>query len=223
MEVYPKKGESFSYTTQAIKVVGTLEVAESEDEPFTDKFGYQFNYKIVDATYTVVRSEDLSADLALWQKIAESDVISDVYAMYDYVNFLCAWNTYFINSYTNENGELEKGYYLYPSDALYLIKTDKKQYNYGYKEGYFDDIIAKIKSVDETAFEDLVENVEKAKNLAEKALGELENGNYTYTYQYLEKFDNYDNVYTLTLGDELTAEMNEIYRDFSNWLGSWEM
>ncbi|MBQ8283829.1 MAG: hypothetical protein IJX75_01925 [Clostridia bacterium] len=223
MEVYPKKGESFSYTTQAIKVVGTLEVAESEDEPFTDKFGYQFNYKIVDATYTVVRSEDLSADLALWQKIAESDVISDVYAMYDYVKFLCAWNTYFINSYTNENGELVKGYYLYPSDALYLIKTDKKQYNYGYKEGYFDDIIAKIKSVDETAFEDLVENVEKAKALAEKALGELENGNYTYTYQYVEKFDKEDYVYTLTLGDELMAEMNEIYLSFSNWLGSWEM
>ncbi len=223
VEVYPKKGESFSYTTQAIKVVGKLEVAESEDAPFTDKFGYQFNYKIVDATYTIVRSEDLSADLALWQKIAESDVISDVYAMYDYVKFLCAWNTYFINSYTNENGELEKGYYLYPSDALYLIKTEKAQYNYGYKERYFENIIAKIQAVDETAFEDLTENVEKAKALAEKALGELENGNYTYTYQYVEKFDTYDNVYSLNLGNELTAEMNEIYLDFSNWLGSWEM
>ena len=32
MEIYPKKGESFSYTTQAIQVVGTLEVSESEDK-----------------------------------------------------------------------------------------------------------------------------------------------------------------------------------------------
>ena len=70
MEVYPKKGESFSYTTQAIKVVGTLVVAESEDQPFTDMYGYEFNYKIVDATYTIIKAEDMSADLALWERSA---------------------------------------------------------------------------------------------------------------------------------------------------------
>ena len=50
MEIYPKKGETFSYTAQAIRVVGTLEVCESEDKPFTDKYGYEFCCKIVDAT-----------------------------------------------------------------------------------------------------------------------------------------------------------------------------
>ena len=81
MEVYPKDGDAFGYTTQAIKVVGTLVVAEKEDEPFTDRYGYQFNYKIVDATYTIIQAEELSADMALWQKIASTDVISDIYAM----------------------------------------------------------------------------------------------------------------------------------------------
>ena len=102
MEIYPKKGESFSYTTQAIQVVGTLEVSESEDKPFTDMYGYEFCCKIVDATYTIIKAEDLSEDMALWQKIANTDVVNDIYKMYDYVNFLCAWNTYFVNSYTNE-------------------------------------------------------------------------------------------------------------------------
>ena len=97
MEIYPKDGDSFGYTTQAIKVVGTLVVSETEDEPFTDMYGYEFCCKIVDATYTIIKAEDLSEDMALWQKIANTDVVNDIYKMYNYVRFLCAWNTYFVN------------------------------------------------------------------------------------------------------------------------------
>jgi len=223
MEIYPKKGESFSYTTQAIQVVGTLEVSESEDKPFTDMYGYEFCCKIVDATYTIIKAEDLSEDMALWQKIANTDVVNDIYKMYDYVNFLCAWNTYFVNSYTDENGETVPGYYLYASDAEGFIYKDGAQYNYGYKEGYFDSIVAEIEAVDKTAFADLVANVRKAEALANKALGELENQNYTSEYKYVEKFGREDWVFTLNNGEELVAEMKGIYMEFSNWLGSWEM
>lgn len=223
MEVYPKKGESFPYTTQAIKVVGTLVVAPSEDKPFTDMYGYEFCCKIVDATYTIIKAEDLSEDMALWQKIANTDVVNDIYKMYEYVNFLCAWNTYYVNSYTDENGEKVPGFYLYPTDAEKYIYTDGAQYNYGYKEGYFDSIISKIESVDKTAFSDLVENIKDAEALAAKALSELENKNYTSEYKYIEMFDNEDHVFTLNKGEELAADMDRIYMDFSNWLGSWEM
>lgn len=223
MEVYPKKGEAFDYTAQAIKVVGTLVVAEKEDEPFTDLYGYEFNYKIVDATYTVIRAEELSAELRLWQALANSDVVNDIYKMYDYVNFLCSWDTYFVNSYTNENGETVAGYYLYPSDAEKYLYNEGAQYNYGYKEGYFDAIVAKIESVDPTAFADLVANVRKAEALAQKALGELESKRYTSEYKYVEKFGKEDYVYTLTNGKELAAEMDAIYSEFSNWLAGWEM
>ena len=223
MEIYPQKGESFTYTAQAIKVVGTLVVAENENEPFTDRYGYEVNYKIVDATYTIIKAEDLSADLALWQKIADADVVNDIYKMYDYVNFLCAWNTYQVNTYTNEKGETVPGYYLYPSDAENYLYKDGAQFNYGYKEGYFDTIVAKIESVDKTAFADLVANVRRAEELAQKALGELENKQYTSEYKYVEKFGREDYVYTLNKGEELTAEMNAVYTEFSHWLGSWEM
>ena len=223
MEVYPKDGDAFGYTTQAIKVVGTLVVAEKENEPFKDRYGYQFNYKIVDATYTIIQAEELSADMALWQKIASSDVVSEIYAMYDYLNFLCAWNTYYVNSYTDEDGKTVPGYYLYASDAMNFLTMEGAQYNYGYQEGYFDGIVRKIEAVDPNAFKDLVDNIRKAEALAKKALAELENGNYTYELQYIEMFDNEDYVYTLNIGEELQQQMQTTYDEFANWLGSWEM
>ena len=223
LEIYPRKGESFSYTAQAIRVVGTLMVSESEDKPFTDKYGYEFCCKIVDATYTIIKAEDLSEDMALWQRIASSDVVNDIYEMYDYVNFLCAWNTYFVNSYTDASGVTQPGYYLYASNAENFIYKDGAQYNYGYKEGYFDSIVAKIESVDKTAFADLVANVRKAEALAKDALAELENKNYTSEYKYVEKFGKKDYIYTLNKGEELQRRMSEVYSEFSSWLGSWEM
>ena len=223
MEIYPREGDSFAYTTQAIQVVGILEVCDNPDEPFTDLYGYEFCSKIVDATYTIIKSEDLSEDMALWQKIASSNVVNDIYKMYDYVNFLCAWDTYFVNSYTDIDGNIVKGYYLWASDAKNYIYKDGAQFNYGYKEGYFDSIVSKIESVDKEAFSDLVANIRKAETLAKKALAELENGNYTHETKYIEKFDNIDDVYTLTKGKELQAEMETVYKEFSNWLGSWEM
>ena len=223
MEIYPKEGDAFAYTTQAIRVVGTLVVSESEDKPFTDKYGYEFCCKIVDATYTIIKAEELSADMALWQKIASTDVVNDIYKMYDYINFLCAWDTYYVNSYTNEKGETVTGYYLYASDTENYIYKDGAQYNYGYQEGYFDSIVAKIEAVDKTAFADLVANVRKEQVLAQKALGELENKNYTSEYKYVEMFGKEDYVFTLTNGEALKAEMQAVYTEFSHWLGSWEM
>ena len=104
-----------------------------------------------------------------------------------------------------------------------FITKDGAQYNYGYKDGYFDGIINEIESIDKEAFADLVSNIRRAEALSERALNELNSGNYTSEYKYLEKFDNYDYVYTLDNGKELTDEMNIIYKEFSAWLGSWEM
>jgi hypothetical protein len=223
VEIYPKKGETFSYTSQAVKVVGKLVVAKNPDEPFTDQYGYEFNYKIVDATYTIIKAEDLSADMALWQKIANTDVVNDIYKMYNYLNFLCAWDTYFVNNYTDANGQAHTGFYLHANDAKQYLYKDGAQFNYGYKEGYFDGIVAKIESADKSAFADLVANIRSAEALASEALAELQNQNYTSEYQYVEMFATEDYVYTLNRGDELQTKMDQIYSEFSNWLASWEM
>ena len=223
MEIYPKKNQRFDYTTQAIKVTGTLAVAPSKDQFFTDSYGYEFNFKIVDAEYTILSSEEMTEDVALWQRVASSDIISDIYKMYDYVNFLCAWNTYFVNSYTDENGNEVKGYYLYASDALRYVTKDGAQWNYGYVDGYFDGIRAKIRAIDESKLNDLIKNVDRAEALATKALKELQEGGYTSEYKYVEKFDTMDYIYTINKGEELLSEMDQIYMEFSNWLGAYEM
>ena len=112
---------------------------------------------------------------------------------------------------------------MYPADAENFIYKDGAQYNYGYKEGYFDGLVAKIEAVDKEAFADLVNNVRKAEALADKALKELEDKNYTSEYKYIEKFDTEDYVYTLNNEAELTKEMESLYTEFANWLGAWEM
>lgn len=231
MAVYAKEGQSFDYTGQAIKVTGKLVVAEDETKPFTDKYGYEFSFKIVDATYTVLTDAELTADMAAWQKVADSGLMDEMYRMYDYLNFVCKWNTYFVNSYTNSQGEVVKGYYLWPADAERYLKADGSeaykgytgQFHYGYVDSYFPDLIAKIEALGMEETKVLVENVQAAEQLAKKAIEELEQGHYTYETKYIEKFDTTDKVYTLNLGEELETEWKQVYSVFEQWLASLEM
>lgn len=231
MAVYAKEGKAFDYTGQAIKVVGTLVVAENEDQPFTDKYGYQFNFKIVDATYSVLTDDEITADIAMWQAVADSGLIEELYRMYDYLNFVCKWNTYYVNSYTNSNGELVNGYYLWPDDALHYLRADGSdayegyvgQYHYGCVDGYFEGIIAKIEKLNMEQLDVLVENVQQAQALSQWALQELEQGNYTFEQKYIEMFGTTDYVYTLNAGQALSDEWERVYTTFENWMAALEM
>ena len=223
LECYPKKGEAFDYTNQAVRVTGTLEVAKSKEEPFTDKYGYEFNFKITDAEYKIIKSEDLSEQMQVWQKLAQSDALTDVNKMFNYVSFLVSWPTYYVNNYTDDNGQSHKGYYFYASDAIKILETEDSQYSYGNKDGYFDLIVEKIEAVDKDAFADLVQSILQCKALAQRAKDDLYNGEYTYEEQYVEMFDNTDYVYTLNNGNEMCDEFNNIYEEYSLWLSQWEL
>ena len=231
MAVYAKEGSSFEYTGQAIKVIGKLVVAESEDQPFTDKYGYEFNFKIVEASYLVLTDAELTANMALWQKVADSGLMDQMYQMYDYLNFVCKWNTYYVNSYVDSNGNKIPGYYLWPSDVEHYLKADGSaeyggyvgQFHYGYQEGYFDNLIRQIESLGLEEMEILVQNVRDAQALAEKALREFEEGNYSFDMQYIEMFDTTDWVFTLDRGEELSEDWMTVYSVFEQWLASLEM
>lgn len=208
---YAKNGDSFEFTDRAIKVIGTLEFGD-----YTDDYGYEYAYRIIDAIYTEVDTSEMSEKMQLWQQLASTDVISDVYNMYEYVNFLCFWPTYTV--------EFESGKdYLYPSDALNFIKTDGAQYNYGYVDGYFENMISTINEVNSTEFSDLVENIQKAKELADKALAAIENGEYTTGEEYSSTFNDGRSQYIMNDSDSFEKEMNSIYSEFSAWLAEWEV
>ena len=220
IEVYPKSGEKFSYTASAVKVKGTLAVAP-EGEPFTDPYGYTFSFKIVDATYEVLKSEDMGNNFGVWEKFSQSGVIDELYKMYDYVDFVCKWNEYFVNSYTDSNGKVQPGYYLYAADAKNQL--EKGNMNYGTKDNYFSDLIAKVEAIDKNAFSDLVANIKEAEILAKDAYTKLYNEEYTKERKYVEKFGTEDDIYTINGGDELKSRLDKVFNGFQEWLGSWEL
>ena len=148
---------------------------------FADEFGYVYSYRIKDATYTVLDTDDMSEELKLWQQLASTNVVADIYTMFEYVNFLCFWPTY---TASFEGGKD----YLYPTDALAFVEQDGAQYNYGYKSGYFDGLIATVKSVDETAFAELVAIIERAEALADEAYDDLKDEKYSTVPEYSDAF-----------------------------------
>lgn len=212
MAVYAKKNSSFKYTDKAISVTGTLKFGN-----YTDDFGYVYNYRIENATYSEIDTSNMSDTLRLWQSFASTGLLQDIQAMYEYVNFVCFWYTYTAKFTSGED-------YLYPSDAVNFIKNDGTQYNYGYVPGYFDDLVTRIEAVDKEAFSELVQNIRDAEALAGSALSELENKNY-----HMEPegpsgyFGDGRTMYKLDKADEFDAEMQRVYGNFSLWLASWEV
>ncbi len=211
MAVYAKNGAEFEFTDQAIRVTGTMDFGD-----YVDEFGYEYAYRIKDATYEILDTADMSEELKLWQQLASSEVVADVYTMFEYVNFLCNWPTY---TSTFDGGED----YLWPQNAVYFIETEGAQFNYGFQNGYFDDMIETIKSIDETAFADLVAIIEAAKALSETAYTDLKAEQYTTVTEYSGYFKDGRAQYRLNRSDELAAEMDRVFRAFSTWLSEWEL
>jgi hypothetical protein len=211
MAVYAKSADGFEFTDRAIQVTGVLEFGD-----YTDEFGYEYNYRIKDATYTILNTDDMDPKIKLWQQLASTDVIAEIYQMYEYINFLCFWPTY--------TAQFEGGSdYLYPEDAIYFYQTEGAQYNYGYQPGYFDSLIAKVESVSKTDFTALVENIRKAEALAAEAIAEIEAGNYATVTEYAGQFGDGRTQYKMNRSEEFDAKMQATYLEFAEWLATWEL
>ena len=221
-EIYPKKNNKFSLTESAICIVGTLKVAPSAKEPFTDKYGYEFLSKIEDGDLKIIENVEDEGDFTLRNAFAGTNLLTDLYSMLNYVYFVCNWPDFYVNTWEDKNGEIHTGYFLYAADALRYIKDEGAQWNYGYQDGYFDNFIKEINKISETGFETLIEIINKCKQVAEYAISELEAGHYTYSLQYVEMFDTEDYIYTMN-DKTLVTKPDELYNEFSYWLTSFEM
>ena len=209
--VYAKDGKKFEFTDRLIRVEGTLEFGD-----YTDEYGYNYRYRIKDAAYREVDTSEMGDHLKLWQQLASTNVISDVYAMYDYVNFLCFWGTYTAQFSGGKD-------YIYADDVKYFLEEEDAQFNYGMKEGYFEDMIARIEAVDKTAFKDLTDNIKKAQELATEAREAFNKGEYEMVDEYSDSFGDGRKQYRMKDYDKYDKRLSEIYREFANWLGEWEV
>lgn len=209
MAVYAPAGKTFEYTEQAVRVTGTMEVGE-----FSDDFGYTYNYRIVDASCEAVDLGEISEEYALWQSIASDGVVTEVSRMLDYVYFVCQWTEY-VSTQSYEDGTIES-WYLYPGDAINVLNDDGA---YGYAqesaEGYFENLISRVRAISSTQLEDLVSIVEDAHDLEIYGRQQLTEGAYVY--------DELQDKYTLNDASGMTERFDAIYLRFSQWLTKWEV
>ncbi len=217
LAVYAPKGKSFEYTELLIRVDGILDFGD-----YTDEYGYQYSYRIKDATYKTVDASELPEKYKLWQQFAANDIVSDVYAMYDYLSFVCSWGTYVADFGGNED-------YIWPDDAKDFIATEGYQFHYGYKDGYFEGLIADIEAVDKDAFQSLEDNILLAKQLAAEATADLFAGEYESVSEYSKNqdgsfiFGDGREQYRLTNQAEYVERMDEIFSQFAAWIAEWEL
>lgn len=71
--IFAKSGEKIKFTEAAVMVKGTLKL-----EPYTDAYGYSYNYRIVDATIKEADTSELGDKITLYNKLAEKEILSKI-------------------------------------------------------------------------------------------------------------------------------------------------
>lgn len=210
--VYAKKGKRLEFTDLLIQVTGTLEFGEYKDE-----YGYTYSYRIKDATYVTVSADDLTKEQKLWQQLAATGVVSKIFnEMYNYVNYVCNWGTYYA-----QFGEGQD--YLYPADAQGFIASADAQFGYGAQPDYFKNLIKKIEEVDKNAFADLVKLIEDAEALARDAEQALNSGAYEAVTEYSNVFGDGRVQYRAIAHEEFNSRLDAIFYGIAAWNSEWEL
>ena len=209
MAVYAAKGTKFDYTDRPVKVTGKMDLGQ-----YTDEYGYEYNYRLVDATYEIVDLSEVSEEYALYQSLAEDGVIADVNAMFDYLLFVCQWTEYQAQT-TDENG-IAVPYYLYPGDAENILaETGPGGYAVQSAPDYFPGLIKRVNAVSQAKLKDLTTIIADAAELEAYARKQLAEGHY--------KYDEAADKYTLDDGQHMSDQFYEVYGRFSEWLTRYQL
>lgn len=211
LEVYPKTGEKFAFTAQAVEVTGVLDFCK--DGNFSDEYGYEFKYKLDDASYTIITDSDMSA----YQKIADSGLVDELYGMFDYAFLVTQWTEFCIPSFTDEaTGETFSGCYMPPSELSYAVKHE-----YGIeRDTFFEELYATIDSLDLPEVRAFTERTEA---LVKKGYEAVEKGCYTEKEDYYEDIGCEGVKYFLNDNDAFLTEYDRCYNDFCEWLNGYEV
>lgn len=71
ISIFAKEGKSIEFTESAVMVRGTLKL-----EPYTDEYGYSYNYRIVDVIITEADTSELGEKIVLYNKLAEKQILT---------------------------------------------------------------------------------------------------------------------------------------------------
>ena len=69
--IFTEKGKPIDFAEAAVLVKGTLKL-----EPYTDEYGYSYNYRMVDVTIEKADTSDLGEKITLYNKLAEKEILT---------------------------------------------------------------------------------------------------------------------------------------------------
>lgn len=84
------KGENIEFTTEPIKITGTLVFGD-----FSDSYGYEYNYRIENAKITKLDTSEVSNEMKVYYTLSQEGFIEDTYmtiTFFDQVAFYESYN-----------------------------------------------------------------------------------------------------------------------------------
>ncbi len=97
ISIFAKSGQKIEFTEAAVLVRGTLKL-----EPYTDAYGYSYNYRLVDVKIEKADTSELGEKIALYNKLAEKEVLTNLMAMLYAVDDNVFYDEYTANGATYE-------------------------------------------------------------------------------------------------------------------------
>ena len=129
-------GKNLEYTSKPVKVVGTIEVGN-----FVDGYGYNYEFRIANATIVEMDEKELSETMKVYYSLTENGYLDDVYQMCMYIDEVAYYEDYELTTdRILELGEI-------PYDRYEEIHKTVTSLN---TSGDYDDFIALLEKTNET-------------------------------------------------------------------------
>lgn len=159
ISIFAKEGEKIGFTEAAVIVSGILKLEE-----YTDEYGYTYDYRIVDATVEKADTQELGEKIALYNKLAEKNILGGLME-----TLYCVDDNVYHQYYVSTGGQ-EYDYYMIDTTILNQIIEDLKEF-------------------DQEQVEDLVTMASNLKALIETINPIIEQKNYSQLSQYMQVDD----------------------------------
>lgn len=156
------QSKNIEFTSKPVKIVGKLVF-----DNFVDDYGYNYAYRIENATITELDEKEISEQMKIYYTVSENGYVSEVYNTCLYIDEVAYYEEYELTTdMILEYGEIPFGRYEEMHKAITALNTD----------GAYNDFISLIEKVEETRLsinKDITnKNIENFKNYQEKS-GEL--------------------------------------------------